>query len=188
MTSLAAIWRGDDRWRAAALVAMVLVLCGMKSYYRHASAGELSWILAPTAWLVSLVSGVGFAFEAGAGWVSREARFIIAPACAGVNFVLAAFLALSMAWLPGIRSAGSAARRLAGAFAVAFAAALVVNTIRIVIAIALHNGTIDTGGLDPAQVHRAEGIAIYLGGLCLLYALARALDRRRARSGDALAH
>jgi len=188
VTRLALLWRADNRWRAVALVAVGLLVCAMKSYYRHASAGELTWILAPTSWLVSLVSGAAFAFEAGAGWVSHEARFIIEPGCAGVNFLLAAFLALSIAWLPGMRTPGAAARRLAGAFAVAFAATLVVNTIRLVIAIALHRGAIDLGGLDPAEVHRVEGIAVYLGGLCLLYAFARAVDRRDTGSPDALAH
>ncbi len=185
MTRLRSLCRGEHRWRAAGLIAVALVVCAGKSYYRHASANELSWILTPTARLVSLASGAHFGFEPGVGWVSHDAQFIIEPGCAGVNFLLAAFLALALAWLPGMRSAGSTARRLAGALALAFAATLIVNTIRLVFAIALHHGALDTGALDPAQVHRVEGIAVYLGGLCLLYAFARAVDRRAIRSPDA---
>ena len=167
------------RWQVAGVAAALVVVALGKTYYRDASAGDLGWILAPTAHLVSWVTGVAFTFERGAGWISREVGFIIAPACAGVNFALAAFLALSLGWLPGMRSARSTAARLALAAAVAYVATLVVNTARIAIAIAMHRGTIDVGGWDREHVHEVEGIVVYLGGLCALYALARAVEARR---------
>lgn len=165
-------WLAARRWQLVGIaVALGVVVVG-KQYYRGASAGELGWILAPTARLVSAVSGTRFVYEAGIGWVDRGATFIIAPACAGVNFALAGFLALVLGWLGGMRGARSLVARLVGAAALAYAATLVVNTLRIVIAIALHRGTIDVGGLDHAEVHRFEGIVVYLAGLCALYALA----------------
>ena len=165
-------WLAARRWQLLGIaVALGVVLAG-KQYYRGASAGELGWILAPTARLVSAVSGTRFVYEAGIGWVDREATFIIAPACAGVNFAIAGFLALVLGWLGGMRDARTLAVRLVAAAGLAYAATLVVNTLRIVIAIALHRGTIDVGGLDHAEVHRFEGIVVYLAGLCALYALA----------------
>jgi hypothetical protein len=75
--------------------------------------------------------------------------------------------------------------RLAAAAALAYAATLVVNTTRIVIAIAMHRGTIDLVATDTAadraELHRIEGIVVYLGGLVALYALARSLDGRKDR-------
>jgi exosortase K len=168
------------RWQLAGALAAIAVVVVAKQAYRGASAGELGWILAPTARLVSAVSGTRFVYEAGLGWVDRGATFIIAPACAGVNFTIAGFLALALGWLGGMRSARTVAARLAGAAALAYAATLVVNTLRIVVAIALHRGTIDVGGLDHAEVHRFEGIVVYLAGLCALYALAGAIAPRRA--------
>jgi exosortase K len=159
-------------WRVAILAVTALVIAAAKTYYREASPGDLAWILAPTSWLVSLVSGYDFAYVAGAGWVSHEATFIIAPACAGIHFALAALLALTVGWLPAVRDARAASARLAAGLTIALAATLVVNTTRIAIAIALHRGALDIG-LDAGDVHRIEGIAIYLGGLCLLAALTR---------------
>jgi exosortase K len=168
----------EHAWQLAAIAVAVAVVVAGKQYYRSASAGELGWILAPTARLVSAVTGGHFVYEAGAGWVDRAATFIIAPACAGVNFAMAAFLALTLGWLGAMRTWRAAAVRLAGAAALAYGATLVVNTSRIALAIALHEGTIDLGELDRAEVHRIEGIVVYLGGLCALHALARAIEPR----------
>jgi len=171
-------WLRARRWQLVALVVACAAIVAAKQYYRAASAAELGWILAPTARLVSAVSGTHFVYEAGIGWVDREATFIIAPACAGVNFAIAGFLALTLGWLGGMTGARAVLARLAGAAVLAYAATLIVNTLRIVIAIALHRGTIDLGGLDRAEVHRFEGIVVYLAGLCALYALAGALSPR----------
>jgi exosortase K len=166
------------RWQLAALLVTAAVIAGGKHGYREASAGQLAWILAPTARLVSSLTGTHFAYEAGAGWIDRGATFVIAPACAGVNFAIAAFLAVTLGWLAGMQTLRGTAARLAGAAALAYLATLVVNTLRIVLALALHRGTIDLGDLDRAEVHRAEGILVYLCGLCALYALARGRDRK----------
>lgn len=165
--------RPEQRWRAAAFLVASLVLVAGKEAYRDASAAELRFFLAPTAELVSLASGADFAYESGTGWVSRDLMFIIAPACAGVNFALAAFLALSIGWLRAIRRGRDVAGRLLAAALAAYAATLAVNTARIAIAIGLRSGDVPTGGLSPEEIHRIEGVLVYLGGLCLLYRLAR---------------
>lgn len=167
------------RWRIVGIaVALTVVVVG-KQLYCDATAGELTWILAPTAQLVSWVSGGNFVYEAGPGWVDPQIGFIIAPPCAGVNFALAAFLALALGGVVGMTSPRAVSVRLAGAAALAYIATLVVNTIRIAIAIAMHRGTIDVSGYDRAELHRIEGIVVYLGGLIALYAIARAIEMRR---------
>jgi len=175
-------WRRlhPHRWRIAAAASALLVLFAAKQFYSHASAADLRWILAPTAKLVSLVSGADFAYEVGQGWVSRDVMFVIAPACSGMNFAMAAFLALTLGWLPAMVSARTAAARLVAAAALAYVATLAINAIRIAIAIALHVGAIETWGMDPAELHRIEGIVVYVAGLCALYALARAERLPRA--------
>lgn len=168
----------EHRWRiAGVLVALAVVVAG-KQFYRDATAAELGWILAPTAQLVSWITGGNFLYEAGPGWVDPQIGFIIAPPCAGLNFALAAFLALALGGLPGMHSLRTTVIRIAAAGALAYLATLVVNTIRIAIAVAMHQGTIDIAGHDRAELHRIEGIVVYLGGLVALYAIARAVDRR----------
>jgi len=169
----------DHRWQIATVVVALAVVIAGKQYYRDATAADLRWILAPTAQLVSWVSGGHFVYEAGPGYVDTHIGFIIAAPCAGVNFAMAAFLALALGGLGGMKDAHTAFLRVVRSAALAYVATLVINTIRIAIAIAIHRGTLDVGGLDHAEAHRIEGIVIYLGGLCTLYGIARALEARR---------
>ena len=171
-------WLRSHAWRIAAVAVALAVIVAGKQYYRDASAADLRWILAPTSQLVSWLSGHDFVYESGQGWINTDVMFVIAPACAGVNFALAAFLALTLGSLAGMTSGRATARRLGVAAVLAYTATLVVNTTRIVIAIAMHRGTIEISG-DPAELHRIEGIVVYLGGLCALYAFARALEAGR---------
>ena len=175
-TSLASAASISLRGRAIESAIAPVVVVG-KQLYRDASAAELRWILAPTAQLVSWLSGGDFVYEHGPGWVDREVGFVIAPSCAGVNFALAAFLALAVGGLAGMTTGRRTALRVAVAATVAYLATLVFNMTRIAITIAMHRGTIDVGGLDRGELHRIEGIVVYLGGLCALYAVARAMDR-----------
>ena len=162
----------NQRWRIAAVIAALTVVVVGKLFYRDASANDLRFVLAPTAQLVSWITGHDFAYEAGQGWMNTGVMFVIAPACAGVNFALAAFLALTLGTLAGMTSWPQTAKRLALAALLAYAGTLVVNTVRISIAVELHR----------ADLHRAQGIIVYLVGLCGLYALARAIDGRKLQS------
>jgi len=78
--------------RIAQCVVALAGALALKLHYSTASADQLRWILAPTAALVELVSGASFEFESRAGYISRERGFLIANSCAGVNFLIAAFL------------------------------------------------------------------------------------------------
>src|ERR1043165_6775548 len=83
----------------AQLALVRLCALGLKSYYATATPDELRWILAPTTWLVSLMSGRSFEFESFTGYMSSDRRFVIAVSCAGVNFLITAFLMLGLRWL-----------------------------------------------------------------------------------------
>ena len=168
------------RWRLAGLAVVLAVVIVGKQYYRTSTADDLRWILAPTAQLVSWTTGGDFLYEAGPGWVDPQIRFIIAPPCAGVNFAIAAFLALALGGVMGMVSLRTTAARLAGAAVLAYLATLVINTLRITIAVAMHRGSLDIGGLDRAEAHHLEGIVVYLAGLIALYALARAITSRKS--------
>ena len=162
----------EHRWRIAAVVVALAVVVAGKHFYRDASANDLRWILAPTAQLVSWITGHDFVYETGFGWTNFDVMFVIAPACAGVNFALAAFLALTLGGLTGMTSWRETAKRIALAAVLAYAGTLVVNTIRISIAVELHR----------ADLHRMQGIIVYLAGLVGLYALARAIEGRKLRA------
>ena len=159
------------QWFGLAL-ATIVVVAG-KQYFREASAENLRWLLAPTAKCVSVLTGTHFVREAGVGYIDRSVTFEIAPVCSGLQFMLAAILALSIGWLSGMQSWKGAVKRVAVAAGAAYAATIVVNTLRIAIAVRMH-----AHDLSGSELHRLEGIVVYLGGLCALYALARHLDER----------
>jgi exosortase/archaeosortase family protein len=169
---------------AALAVALACVIAG-KTYYRHATADQLAWLLAPTAVCVSAATDTHFVRERGVGYVylpphclrqccapgvrpacDRQAAFEIVPACAGLHFLLCALVVLVVAAAPA--SWPAAAKSFALACAGAYAATIVVNTVRIAIAVRMHEHAI-TG------LHRFEGTVVYLGGLCALYSIARRL-------------
>ena len=154
------------------VLATIIVVAG-KQYFREASAENLRWLLAPTAKCVSVLTGTHFVREAGVGYIDRSVTFEIAPVCSGLQFMLAAILAVSIGWLSGMQSWKGAVKRVAVAVGAAYAATIVVNTLRIAIALRMH-----AHDLSGSELHRLEGIAVYLGGLCALYALARNLDER----------
>lgn len=161
----------------------LLVLVGafaLKLHYSTASADQLRWILAPTAALVELVSGVTFEFESHAGYISRERSFLIANSCAGVNFLIAAFLMLSMRKLFGERSKGNAWRFIPTAALIAYLTTLVANTTRITIALLLRQASREIGWLSPDQLHRFEGVFIYFGFLLLLFVSGEKMGSEKA--------
>ena len=167
----------EHRWRIAACIAALTVVVIGKALYRDASANDLRWLLAPTAQLVSWITSNDFVYEAGQGWVNTHVMFVIAPACAGVNFALVAFLALTLGSLANMTSWQQMAKRLALAAVLAYAGTLVVNTIRISVAVETHR----------PDMHRMQGILLYLGGLYGLFALARAIEGRKLRTAYWLA-
>ena len=158
-------------------VALAIVVAG-KQYFRSASADDLRWLLAPTAKCVSVLTRSHFTRTVGLGYVDRDVNFVIAPVCAGLNFMLAAVLALSLGWFAGMQSWRATAERLIAIVGLAYAATIIVNTLRISLSIETHAG---------GDLHRIEGVIVYLVGLCALYAAARRLDDRAIRDARWLA-
>jgi len=160
----------------AQLAVVLLCALALKSYYSTATADELLWILAPTTALVELLSGRSFAFESYTGYMSSDHTFVIAVPCAGVNFLLTAFLMIALRRLWRDRFEGVSWRFLPIAAALAYVATLIANTTRICIALEIQRRAIEVNGLTGNQLHRLEGIVIYFGFLLLLFMLIERVD------------
>jgi exosortase K len=151
----------------AQLTLVLLCALALKYFYSTASPNELRWILAPTTLLVELLSGKSFEFESYMGYMSSDHTFVIAAPCAGVNFLLTAFLMLGLRrlWRDRFHAVGwSFFPKIA---AVAFFATLIANTVRICVALQ----GIELSWLTRNQVHRLEGILVYFGFLLLLFVM-----------------
>src|ERR1051326_5637088 len=86
---------GSHGKRFATAFAGIAVAVLLKAFYSTASVNDLRWLLAPATWLVSIVDGETFTFEDYSGYLNSDGSFIIAAPCAGMNFLIAAFLLLT---------------------------------------------------------------------------------------------
>jgi len=174
-------------WKWIAQCAVVLVLAySLKLFYSNASANDLQWILAPTTALVQLVSREPFEFESHAGYINEDHSFLIASSCAGVNFMITVFVMLAgMRLLSGWKK-GIFWKVIPAAAVVAYLVTIVANTTRIAIALRMQRTSVPSGWLDHDQMHRFEGIAVYFGGLLLLFVLVRAIEAKNRKASFAI--
>lgn len=146
-------------------LAALVPAAALKYHYHHASGGKLGWILGPTATLVGAATGSNFVFEAGTGWVSMQQRLIIAPSCAGVNFLIVCFLSLAALSVMDQDRGRLHPARLPAAFCFAYGVTLMVNAVRIIVALYVREADILGGWLTAQRLHRLEGVVVYLAGL-----------------------
>ena len=166
--------------QAAAAGAVLLVALGaafaLKRFYSTASAADLRFVLAPTTWLVQVAGGHRFDWTSG-GYLSTELRFLVAPACAGVNFLIVAFSALVLGFVRPARPAWQNVGILFASAAAAYATTVLANALRILLAIPLWTHDVSLGGLTGARLHELVGVVVFLGMLFLLRLAARRLAR-----------
>ena len=162
---------------------LVTFLCafGMKWFYATATVDQLRWILWPTTKLVELVTGAQFEFESRAGYMNSEHTFLIAASCAGVNFLITAFVMLGLRRLWKHRNEKTPWLFIPLAAALAYVATVATNTVRISLALQMLSAQKSNRWLNAAEVHRLEGILVYFGFLLLLFFSVEAFDRRRRR-------
>lgn len=137
-----------------------------KAFYSQAGADELMWILGPSAWLARLAGGIDLVYEPGAGFISRAHHLVVGPACAGMNFMVICMLALYFSFA---RRHQSRIRWLASSIALAFAAAVVANALRIAVSAHLWDAGFYRGWITPEEMHRLAGILVYYGSLVALW-------------------
>lgn len=147
----------------------LLIAFGLKHHYSKAGSDALIWILAPTATLVEQISGMPFEYETGTGFVNPVHRIIIAPSCAGVNFLIIAFCMAAFCGLHLLERNRHKLLWMALSGMNAFALTLAVNTLRIILSIHIYQIDISGDWIAPDRIHRLAGVVIYFFFLCLFY-------------------
>ena len=173
--------------RGAQLLVILVCALGLKLYYSSASPNDLSWILAPTTFLVEFVSGRQFDFESHAGYLSSDRTYLIAASCAGVNFLITAFLMLSLRKLWVSRGVSPKAPLqewifIPAAALFAYLATLIANTVRISIALWMQQTSFEVSWLSPNQLHRFEGVFVYFFFLLLFFVISERVAAGRSSS------
>lgn len=139
----------------------------LKAYYSQAEPAELQWILAPIAWCVSLVSGSTFQFNPELGYVSEQLQTVIAPVCAGVNFMIIVFGMSAVAGM--IKGRRTLLVNLAVALLLAYFSTVVINSLRISLALVLYHYKLRAGWFTVERVHRLLGVVVYITALYAIY-------------------
>jgi exosortase K len=155
--------------RLVLLLVAGLMMWALKRHYADADVDELRWILGPTARAVAAVTRTSFERRAGEGYFSTDRMFLIEKACAGINFMVAAFCMVTYRLSRRVESASSIGCVLFASAAASYAAAVVVNALRISFALWLAAHPVCAAAMTAAQIHRLEGIVVYFGGLVLLH-------------------
>lgn len=166
--SVISFWR-RHRPNAVFYLFIVAIAYGLKQHYSQAGSEALDWILGPTAAMAELISGIPFEHEAQTGYLSRDVRAVIAPACAGVNFLIVVF---GMTAFQGVSRLMGAGRKLAWLVATlggAYLLTILVNALRITLSIYLYGADLYDHQVTPAGIHRAAGVLIYFAALSAIY-------------------
>jgi exosortase K len=172
---------------------LVLFLAvGLKYYYSRTGSEDLVWILSPTASFVEYLSGTHFEPEFNVGYISSDRAVAIVPACAGLNFMIAAFCMAALWLLYSMKRKALLPLCVISALTVSYLLTVAVNSLRIVISMHLYKVNIYTQLITPARVHRIEGVIIYIVFLSLFYFVLRkttsvsklfAMDKKRENRG-----
>lgn len=176
MRGTGAIGGVSDRlagWPWAVWGATAAAAYGLKLGYSRSSAEQLGWILAPTARAVGALRGEALHLVPGVGWAAPDGSYHIAPACAGVNFLIVAFAVAALGFVPRLGSPGRRAAGWLAALAGAWGLTIAVNALRIAVAVPLYRLDLAAAGLPPDRLHRLWGSALYLAAL---WGLWRALE------------
>lgn len=150
----------------AAGACAILLALGVKAFYSRAGADGLLWILTPSAWLARVVGGIDLVYERGAGFISHAHHLVVGPSCAGINFLVIAFLTVYFSFA---RHSHSRFRWLLPSAVISLGAAVAANGLRIFVSAHLWNADIYGVWLTPARMHRLAGIVIYYASLLALY-------------------
>jgi exosortase K len=161
------VYPWNDRLLGAILA--LVVMLALKAHYSAATASQLTWMLAPTARLTAWLTSVHPIWEQGAGYVDFGRGIIIAPACAGINFMIMAFGLAAFCGLLRIRRRAPLLAWLVLSLVGGYGLALAVNAVRIAVSMELYQAEIHTAWLTVARVHRLAGIGIYLCALGLFF-------------------
>lgn len=158
----------------------ILISLLLKAYYSQAEPAGLQWILAPIAWCVSLVSGSTFQFNPELGYVSEQLHAVIAPVCAGVNFMIIVFGMSAVAGI--IKGKGRLVFNVVAALLIAYFSTVIINSLRISMALVLYHYEFSAGWFTVERVHRLLGIVVYITALYAISGLLyRNILRRRQR-------
>lgn len=175
----------------------------LRCFSKITDSDAITWMLTPTVWWVSHLCGIPFTYIPQEGYLSRPLfeyfpeqgggcmyRFLVAPSCAGIRFLMILFVMLVFSFLHRIERKKRGYLWFAFCFVFSYFATILVNGVRIIASIYLPllfgKLGITNGLLQGSSLHTLTGTVVYFSSLCLLYALAASLCRQLSASSRSL--
>ncbi|MDE7417602.1 MAG: exosortase K [Lachnospiraceae bacterium] len=159
----------------------ILAVLAVKIFYRTADSEALSWILTPTTWWVGILSGISFEKIAQIGYVSHEYRFIIAPSCSGVRFLLITFVMMIFSFIHQMDSWRKKIYWFGFSVLFSYVSTIFVNGIRIAVSIdlpmMLRNDVLPEW-VTAERLHTMIGTVIYFSMLFGIFYLVQSICKR----------
>lgn len=152
----------ESSWAYAVVLTAAYAL---KYHYSHAKSMDLIWILTPTAKLAGWLSGLAFIFESDAGYINLGKNICIAPACAGVNFLIILFCMAAWMGIHHLRTCPAKMVWLVASAVLSYAVTLCVNACRIAVSVWLYSSDFYRPWISQEEMHQLMGIILYLGFL-----------------------
>src|SRR5262249_23748906 len=149
-------------------IAWSLTLLGallLKLDYHRATVNTLRWMLGPTARAVGWLREDPLLLDPARGYVASDGSFVIAPACAGGKFLILALVSAVLGFVHRFRTPRARTAWTLSALPAAWLLSIAVNTVRILLAVALYQRGAQLGWLTPERLHRVAGTVIYVGAL-----------------------
>jgi exosortase K len=178
----------SERWAENRLAAVrengihhaagILLILAVKLHYSTADAEALRWILTPVAGLVALLSGMNFEWLPQAGFVNHAHSIVIAPACAGVNFLIICFASLFFTFVSRQRKDRAKCAWFALSATIAYLVTLAANSLRIILSVFLYDAPIYAGWLTPGRVHQLAGTVLFISLLVPTWLIVERMVRR----------
>ena len=157
-----------------------ILLLGMKLFYSQADSHDLEWILAPTARWVQILTGIPFEKNEQLGYISHSIRFIIAPSCSGVQFMLVVYATCLYSFIHLLNTRRLKLLWMGLCLIFSYLFTIFVNGIRITLAIyipdwlnAVCSSDIYQGWLTPESLHTGIGTIVYFVSIFVAYRLAQ---------------
>ena len=156
-----------------------LAALAMRHFSRITDSDALLWILAPTTRWAGILGGIPFEYLPHLGYVNHFYRFLIAPSCSGIRFMMITFLMLIFSFIHRFSSNRAKAFWFGSSAVFTYLSTIFVNGIRIITAIylpiPLEKAGLLTGLLNPDKLHTLIGTVVYFSSLCVFYPLASCL-------------
>ena len=158
-----------------------MIILGLKFFYSNADVGNLKWILAPTARWAGFLGGITFEYDSYWGYINHVHRFVIAPSCSGVQFMIITIAVLIFSFVHRMKTTQGGMIWSAVCLVFSYLLTIFVNGFRIVLSVYLPEKTnIYSGWLTPERLHTITGMVIYFMSLCIIYHIAGFVSQKIA--------